>query len=173
MGKRGPAGKPTALKEMAGNPGKRAMNRREPRPRVMLPAAPRHLNDEARREWRRMGRELLALGVLTSVDRAALAAYCVAYSRWVEAEGQVTKLGTIVKTAAGNLIQNPYLAVANRAMEQMCRLAGEFGMTPSSRSRVQAQAPTNEPSLADILFADVVALSEVEVGGHGEDEDAE
>lgn len=165
--------KPSDLKELAGNPGKRTLNRREPRPRVVLPAVPRHLNEEARREWRRMGRELLALGVLTNVDRAALAAYCVAYSRWVEAEGQVAKLGTIVKTANGNLIQNPYLAVANRAMEQMCRLAGEFGMTPSSRSRVQANAPTNEPSLADILFADVIALSEVEVDGHGEDEDAE
>ncbi len=102
-----------------------------------------------------MGKELLALGVLTTVDRAALAAYCVAYARWAEAEKQVEKLGTIVKTANGNLIQNPYLAVANRAMEQMTRLASEFGMTPSSRSRVQVQAGDDGPSLADLLFADV------------------
>lgn len=154
--------KPTALKQLAGNPGKRPMNEREPRPHAGMPTCPKHLTGEARREWRRMGRELLALGVLTSVDRAALAAYCLAWGRWVEAEGQVAKLGTIVKTANGNLIQNPYLAVANRAMEQMTKLAGEFGMTPSSRSRVHAQAPSDEPSLAEILFADVAVEVERE-----------
>ncbi len=147
--------KPTALKELAGNPGKRPLNRYEPQPRVKLPPCPAHLTKSARAEWRRMGKELLALGVLTTVDRAALAAYCVAYARWAEAEKQVEKLGTIVKTANGNLIQNPYLAVANRAMEQMTRLASEFGMTPSSRSRVQVQAGDDGPSLADLLFADV------------------
>jgi P27 family predicted phage terminase small subunit len=117
------------------------------------------LTGEARKEWRRMGGELARMGVVTAVDRAALAAYCQAWARWVEAEGQVAKLGTIVKTANGNLIQNPYLAVANRAMEQMTRLAAEFGMTPSSRSRVQVQAGEDGPSLADLLFADVQEMT--------------
>lgn len=152
--------KPTALKELAGNPGKRPLNEREPKPRAAVPTAPRHLTGEARKEWRRMGRELLALGVLTTVDRAALAAYCVAYARWADAEAQVTKLGTVVKTANGNLIQNPYLAVANRAMDQMMKAAGEFGMTPSSRSRVQVQQADAGPSLAELLFADVVSDDE-------------
>lgn len=146
--------KPTEMKRLAGNPGKRQLNEREPAPRAMLPVCPAHVQGEARKEWRRMGRQLIDLGVMTSVDKAGLAAYCVAYARWVEAELQVTKLGTVVKTANGNLIQNPYLAVANRAMEQMTKMAGEFGMTPSSRSRVQTQAGGNEPSLAEILFAE-------------------
>jgi len=117
-----------------------------------MPPVPGHLSKEAKREWRRMGKELLALGVMTTVDRAALAAYCVAYARWAEAEEMVTRLGTVVKTANGNMIQNPYLSVANRAMEQMAKLAGEFGMTPSSRSRVQVQPATEELSLAEMLF---------------------
>ncbi len=112
-----------------------------------------------------MGRELLALGVLTTVDRAALAAYCVAYARWADAEAQVTKLGTVVKTANGNLIQNPYLAVANRAMDQMMKAAGEFGMTPSSRSRMQVEQADAGPSLADVAFGDVLD------DGEGDDED--
>ena len=152
--------KPTALKELAGNPGKRPLNRREPKPKTALPTCPRHLDGEARKEWRRMGGELARMGVVTVVDRAALAAYCVAWARWVEAEGQVTKLGTIVKTANGNLIQNPYLAVANRALEQMTKLAGEFGMTPSSRSRVQVAEPDAGPSLADVLFGDALDIYE-------------
>jgi P27 family predicted phage terminase small subunit len=152
--------KPTALKELAGNPGKRPLNQREPKPKTTLPPCPRHLSAEARKEWRRMGGELARMGVVTVVDRAALAAYCVAYARWADAEAQVTKLGTVVKTANGNLIQNPYLAVANRAMDQMMKAAGEFGMTPSSRSRVQVQQADAGPSLAELLFADVVSDDE-------------
>ena len=167
MGGRKP--KPTALKELAGNPGKRALNRREPKPANGLPTCPRHLTGEARRESRRGAGELARMGVVTVVDRAALAAYCQAWARWVEAEGEVARLGTIVKTAGGNLIQNPYLAVANRALEQMTRLAGEFGMTPSSRSRVQAQAGEEGPTLADLLFADVQEMTlEDEAGGDDE-----
>lgn len=162
--------KPTALKELAGNPGKRPLNRSEPKPAATLPTCPRHLTGEARREWRRMGGELARMGVVTVVDRAALAAYCQAWARWVDAEGQVAKLGTIVKTANGNLIQNPYLAVANRAMEQMTRLAAEFGMTPSSRSRVQVAEREAGPSLADLLFADV---QEMALDGDEEDDRAE
>lgn len=162
--------KPTALKRLAGNPGKRPLNEREPQFAPTLPPCPRHVTGEARREWRRVGRELLRHGVLATVDRAALAAYCVAYARWVEAEAQVAKLGTIVKTSNGNLIQNPYLAVANRAMEQMTKLAAEFGMTPSSRSRVQVAEPDSVPTLADVLFGDALDLLEL-TDGEDEDED--
>jgi P27 family predicted phage terminase small subunit len=155
---RGRKPKPTAAKELAGNPGKRPLNDREPKPAVKLPTCPAHLSAAARREWRRMGRQLLDLGVLTTVDRAVLAAYCVAYARWAEAEAQVSKLGLVVKTSAGNLIQNPYLSIANRAMEQTAKLASEFGMTPSSRSRVQTAEGDSGPSLADVLFGDVIEM---------------
>ena len=155
---RGRKPKPTAIKELAGNPGKRALNDREPKPTTKLPPCPSYLVGEARREWYRMGRQLLDLGVLTTVDRTALAAYCVAYARWVEAEAQVRKLGLVVKTAAGNLIQNPYLSIANRAMEQTIKLAAEFGMTPSSRSRVQTADDSNGPTLADVLFGDALDM---------------
>lgn len=147
------------------------MNEREPQPAVKIPACPRHLTGEARREWRRIGAELVQLGVVTVIDRAALAAYCTAWARWVDAEAQVARLGTIVKTANGNLIQNPYLAVANRALEQMTRLATEFGMTPSSRTRVQVAEPDTGVSLAELLFADAqeFAIDGDEETGHDAD----
>lgn len=160
------------MKELAGNPGKRPLNRREPKLASTLPPCPRHLSAEAKREWRRMGGELARMGVVTAVDRAALAAYCQAWARWVDAEGQVARLGTIVKTANGNLIQNPYLAVANRALEQMTRLAAEFGMTPSSRSRVQVAARDDEPTLADILFGDAAdRIDMMEMADDGDEEE--
>ena len=66
------------------------------------------------------------------------AGYCVAYSRWVEAERAVKKYGTIVKSPEkGFPMKSPYLCVAESSMEQMRKLLIEFGLTPSSRSRVK------------------------------------
>lgn len=84
--------KPTHLKLLEGNPGKRAVNRDEPKPAVKAPSCPRHLIGEARREWKRISRELLALKLLSEVDRAALAAYCQAWARWVYAEEKINRL---------------------------------------------------------------------------------
>ena len=151
MGRRGPAPKPTALKRLQGNPGKRALNDSEPRPAATLPRCPSHLQGEARAEWRRVARVLHESGLLTQVDRAALAIYCQAWARWVKAEAQVARHGEVVKSAAGNVMQNPYLSIANRAMKQVQLMARELGMTPSARSQIKLQ-PLDEPSLADLLF---------------------
>ena len=151
MGKRGPAPKPTALKRLQGNPGKRALNVSEPRPTATMPRCPTHLQGEARAEWRRVARGLHDAGLLTQIDRAALAVYCQAWGRWVKAEAQVARHGEVVKTAAGNVMQNPYLSIANRAMKQMREMARELGMTPSARSQIKV-VPPDEPSLADLLF---------------------
>jgi P27 family predicted phage terminase small subunit len=129
---------PTAIKKLTGNPGHRALNEREPQPVTCVPKCPQHLDKEARKEWRRITPELQKLQVLTLVDRAALAAYCMAWSRWIDAEVNLRKFGTVIKTPLGYPIQNPYLAIANTAIDTMRRFLIEFGMTPSSRSRVSA-----------------------------------
>lgn len=129
--------KPTALRELEGNPGGRPLNTSEPHPDG-VPTCPKHLDKTARVEWRRISRELLALGLLTSIDRAALAAYCMAWSRWARAEEKVQQTGEVIKSSkSGYPIQNPYVGVANTAMDHMRKLLVEFGMTPASRSRIQ------------------------------------
>lgn len=131
--------KPTAIRLLQGNPGKRPLNTAEPKPAPKIPSPPDHIKGEARKEWFRISKQLHELGLLTEIDRAALAAYCVAWGRWVEAEEQLTKYGTVIKSPdKGWLVQSPYLSIANRAMDQMAKLLAEFGMSPSSRSRVQS-----------------------------------
>lgn len=90
-----------------------------------------------------MSKVLGKLGLLAATDRAALAAYCLAYGRWVEAETKIAEEGVVTKTVDGNSIQNPYLSIANKAFEQMTKLLSEFGMTPTSRTRIHVAAPTN------------------------------
>ena len=135
-GRSGRKPKPTALKLLTNNPGRRPLNAREPQPRPRLPRAPDHLSGEARKEWSRAGKFLLALGLISDLDRAAFAAYCTAYGRWIEAEQALKTYGVMLKSPTGFPIQSPYLAVANKAMEQMRALLAEFGMAPASRTRV-------------------------------------
>lgn len=135
---------PTSLRILRGNPGKRALPTDEARPDSVLPKPPSHLDREGRTEWRRVGRELEALGLVSTIDRALLAAYCAAWSRLVDAEAHLRDSGSIVIAANGAIAQSPYLQIANKAIDQLARLAPEFGMSPSSRSRVRATKPKQE-----------------------------
>jgi P27 family predicted phage terminase small subunit len=111
-----------------------------------LPSPPPHLSDEAKVEWGRVSEDLFKVGLLSVVDRAALAAYCQAYARWVQAERSIAEMakrdqltgGLMIKTTNGNAIQNPLVGTANKAAADMVRYAAEFGMTPSARSRINA-----------------------------------
>jgi len=78
MATRGRKPKPTALKALEGNPGRRALNENEPKPRGAVSACPDWLEDEAKAEWARMGEILARMGVLTEVDLTACAGYCQA-----------------------------------------------------------------------------------------------
>jgi P27 family predicted phage terminase small subunit len=113
------------------------------------------LSEAERRAYRKLGRLLIDMGVMTAADGTALALLAVALTQYWDARTQVARLGAVVKTAAGNLIQNPYLPVANKAWEQVVKLLSEFGLTPASRSRVQMLDGPGELSLADMLFAGV------------------
>ena len=135
---RGRKPKPTTLKILEGNPGRRPLNNREPQAPAEVPECPDFLDDEARAEWFRMAKVLQDMGLLSLADQAALAAYCVVYSRWVTAERQVQRLGTIVKSPQKNFpMKSPYLTVADQALETMRKFMVEFGLTPSSRSRIR------------------------------------
>lgn len=153
MGRRGPAATPTAMKVMRGNPGKRPLNDREPKPDATMPHAPGHLTKAARDEWRRVARRLHNAGVLTYVDRGILAAYCQAYGRWVEAEVEIERRGAVMETPSGYMQQSPWVSMANKSMEQMIRAARELGLTPASRSAIKVEKP--EPDLAAILFGEM------------------
>ncbi len=152
---KGPRPQPTSVKLLRGNPGKRPVNRREPMPPPAVPRCPSHLSPEAKREWRRLAKPLLSLGLLSHLDRAALALYCQAWGRWVEAERQLSKEGMIVRSPRGYPIQSPYLAIANKAWQQVQQSLAEFGMSPSTRSRVVATGPaldSEKAKLAAKLF---------------------
>jgi P27 family predicted phage terminase small subunit len=135
---------PTTLKLVRGTARPHRINKDEPMPPVSVPKPPAHLNARARTKFAELAGMLAGCGVMTKLDADALAKYCVIWCRWVDAEAEIKRKGPIVKTEAGNIIHSPYLAVANRCHRQLAQLEGEFGLTPSSRSRVHSLPPRDE-----------------------------
>lgn len=131
-------------------------------PEVEIPNCPRHLLPEARKEWRRITPELERYGLISKLDRAALALYCQAYARWVWAEEQLQRSvqfmsakeaeaiekglpwtggdGYTVPTPNGHMTYSPHWVIANKAMEQVNRYMSSFGLDPASRGRVNPSA---------------------------------
>ena len=124
MAQRGRKPKPTAVKVLEGNPGKRSLNTAEPKPEKKAPRCPSWLEDEAKKEWKRMSKQLEQLGILTEIDMAAFAGYCQAYARWKEAQVSIAQT---------------YLKIMNKFCEQ-------FGLTPSARSRIVADTAEDKES---------------------------
>ena len=138
LAQRGRNPKPTAVKQLEGNPGKRQLNANEPKPAARAPSCPKWLEDDAKKEWRRLAKQMEQLGILTEVDMAAFAGYCQAYARWKEAEEFLTKHGTIFKTPSGYIQQVPQVSIAQTYLKIMKDFCSEFGLTPSARSRIHA-----------------------------------
>ena len=158
--------KPTALKKLSGNPGKRPLNKREPQFRAGRPHCPRHLSKVARNEWHRIVGELHRVGLLTLADRAALAAYCQLYARWADAEDKIASEGITLTTSNGNVIQHPAVGVANTALDGMRKYLVEFGLTPASRAKLQTAEPEKEKSLEEMLREAMSGMPPLEVEEH-------
>lgn len=136
---------PAHLKLLHGNPGKGGPNPGEASSQRRAPTCPSHLCPPAKAEWKRLATQLTVLRILTELDRAALAAYCQAYGRWVEAEGKLQETPMLLKLPSGYVQQNPWLTIANKQLELMHKYLTEFGLSPVARSRVSLAGAGSKP----------------------------
>lgn len=138
MAQRGRKPKPTPLKLLEGNPGKRPLPQGEVRPPSKAPRCPPWLEEDAKKEWKRMGKILEGMGLLTDMDMTAFAGYCQAYARWKEAEEFLSKHGSIIKTPNGYLQQVPQVSISQTNLKIMLKFCEQFGLTPSARTRLSS-----------------------------------
>lgn len=155
-GTRGPLPKPVALRVLEGNAGKRPLDLAAGvNPRIEIPTPPKHLGVEAKKEWKRITPLLEDLGLISGLDRAALALYCQAAGRLSELEmafnGQVARLvadgteycdavyaASFSTTPSGYAQQSVIVQLIGKHREQLNRYLMHFGLSPAARGRVQA-----------------------------------
>lgn len=142
---KGPPPQPTALRLIRGNPGKRPLPKREPKP-TLGTTAPKWLSPYAKTEWVRVYKEAANLGMITKLDRASLAAYCEALADFRKATEEAAKSLPLVKLTTGNYQENPLYRQKRQAMAGVIKAAAELGFTPSARTRVQAIEQREDPA---------------------------
>jgi P27 family predicted phage terminase small subunit len=154
VGLRGPRAKPTALKELAGNPGKRTLADGEPVPPAGAIELPKWLEGEeaesvrAREIWAELSPVLVSMRVLTIADRFAFGRYCQLHARWEALNVERSKRGWKGWSYAlkGKDGQPRYAAPLPQAgeeraiLEDLAKLEACFGLTPSSRTRIRVDA---------------------------------
>jgi P27 family predicted phage terminase small subunit len=162
MTKTGRPPKPTALKELAGNPGKRPLPTNEPKPRgKMRPMPSDRLSSRAQLTWIRLRAAMEPLGLLTGVDAEAFELLCQHYDLALNALEVVQSDGFSYKNDKGNLSRNPNDLAFLQHSRAFLRYSSEFGMTPSSRARLAPlETGEKDSSLADQLFEGLTETAE-------------
>ncbi|WP_188036009.1 phage terminase small subunit P27 family [Pseudomonas sp. EZ-C24] len=139
---------PTELKLVRGNPGKRAINKNEPKPARRIPSAPAHLTNEAQVAWGRLTVLLDRMGVLTEADGFALERLCDCYAEILALREIVDAQGRTYETTStqGELVlkANPAVAMLADVDRRFKSYLVEFGLTPAARSKVQVKQNDDE-----------------------------
>lgn len=138
MGQRGPQPTPTRIKEIIGNPGKRALNKRELKPALLQ--KPAHITGAIGDEWDRAV-AAMPRGFFTEADVPVLTVYCEALVMRRNALGIIAKPkgeggGMVVKGSAGQDAAHPMINVAAKMAEVILKAADRLGMSPAARTRL-------------------------------------
>ncbi|PKM61419.1 MAG: phage terminase small subunit P27 family [Firmicutes bacterium HGW-Firmicutes-4] len=103
----------------------------------MKKAAPVWMNDQAKKEWRRVIKLIIEEEKeLEEKDFKTLETYCVNYAKWLKCEEILDLKGLTFETPNGYVQQRPEVAIGNKAQERLLATAKELGLTPASRSRM-------------------------------------
>lgn len=153
---RGRKPKPTTLKVLQGNPGKRALNEEEPDFGVGAPPKPDWFDDYASQEWDVLTSILVPARVLTKGEIGVLVVACDAYSQLRHCEKFLRDKGSLsydASSATSGASWKPYPEVAqrNQARRHYHSALTELGVTPTARTKVKRIPETGKSGVKRLL----------------------
>ena len=146
MNKRGPKPKPTALRVLEGNPGRREINADEPT--CDMPAEKPSavaMDALASAEFDRVMAAMPA-GIYTALDATTLAQHALAWSMLVKAQKSIDEDGVLIESEKydkeGNLVAvfkviNPATKIWKAAAATLIQTSDRLGLSPGVRSRLK------------------------------------
>lgn len=148
---------PTVLKLMRGNPGKRPINKAEPKPDALTPECPVELGDEiARAEWARTIAPATERRQITSAERALAIAHCELWATWQSQLVEAARYPHVVAGGRNHPIPNPARGMANKTLMLLAKVDAELGLTPTSRARLSVGGESSRDELEDALRGQAV-----------------
>lgn len=159
----GPPKTPTHLRLVRGNPSKRPINKNEPQPLKGVPPVPKHFDKQGKYWFKRMAEELDAIGVISQLDARALELLVEAYTEYrhhcetLDREGYTYAVYCDDDADEGKereirmIKPHPAAMMKADAWKRLRAMLAEFGMTPSSRSKVSKDKPDDDDLLSQFL----------------------
>jgi P27 family predicted phage terminase small subunit len=164
--------KPKALRLLGGNAGHRPVNSNEPKPERGVPPCPKHVSARAKMLWRKVGKQLDAMGVITKADGLGLELLVQAYDEYMDARDLIRGVAEL-KVFQGQLVEqkdglvyesisatgtkmiraHPAVGIAENAWRRVATMIAEFGMTPSSRTKVSVAGGADGEDPFDAFLA--------------------
>jgi P27 family predicted phage terminase small subunit len=159
--------KPTVMKVLEGTYRKDRANLNEPKIKeVKIPPAPHvKLNQWGMEEWKRLTVQLIGIGVLAETDITQLSALCYEWGEFVECGENIKEIKDVddkfpmpelTPEQRLELMRIKYMAGKNQEklrkehLEAYNKLAQQFGLSPSSRAKVNAPAKEEKDEFDDI-----------------------
>lgn len=103
---------------------------------------PKFLDENAKKEWKRIVGDLINLEIIANIDMATLAMYCDAYSRYQDATLHIIEHGTTVEhtntTGKVNEVVSPHVQIQRQYSDLIRKCASDLGLTISSRLKLVA-----------------------------------
>jgi P27 family predicted phage terminase small subunit len=148
MGSRGPKPTPTKVLKLRGS-WLATTRHGEPQPTVELPPCPAWLDPLSKSLFRTLAKQLVELGILTRIDRQALARYCVLSIRWrkmeqfIQSHGEVCAIYSEPDEDGQRVLLKidlyPQVRLASTLATELLRIENHFGLTPSARTALQVE----------------------------------
>ncbi len=143
----GPPPIPNKLKVIRGTmkETRRILNEMDFQPMVRVPMSPKHLDKRAKKEWRTVCKNLIAIKMLYLVDLPQLQSYCFQVSMMQQAEVALAE-GKLIETLTNNdghqyKAKNKWISIYNESLDRVNKLGREFGFSPSARTRISMINP--------------------------------
>lgn len=144
---------PSHLKMVRGTDRADRGSKNEPKPERARPSAPEHMSDLGREVWGYVVGLADRMGILTEADAVALELLCEARADWISARNAIRDHGGETYTTEAGLIKaHPAVAMRNDAARRLQSMLSEFGMSPSSRSKVSAKEEDDPEDTAAKFF---------------------
>lgn len=146
---RGRKAKPTALKILNGNAGRRKLNMQEPQFESGIPEKPEWFDTYASEEWDRLTGNLNGQRLFTKNDLGILVSICLAYEQMLETHAILKVLGRCytVEDMGGNkhYKARPECVRFETAQREYRTLLAEIGFSPASRSKIKTLPEPPKP----------------------------
>ena len=144
--------KPTNLKILEGNPGKRPLPINEVSPLPIADACPEWLSESAKAVWNEFAPRLERLKLLTEADSLDFQNLCIHAGLLRDAYMKIREMPLTMQTESGYEMQRPEIGIINNSTRIIATLSAKFGMSPVDRvGLVDPRADEKKSKMSGLL----------------------